>query len=413
MDIDSPAKEAELQRMKLLATTLFWIFTAIFITVSLYGGNALWIGFVKATSEAAMVGAIADWFAVTALFRHPLGLKIPHTAIVPNRKDSIGQALGHFVKSNFLSVEVIADKLRSLKISHQIAGWLSRPENSHHLAGYVAIGLGAMVQVMKDEDIQDLIQQSITHQVRNTQIAPLLGNLLSLLTAGNRRRELVQGMIKLVADLLEENREALQERISEETPWWLPKNIDRAIYQKILEATDRTLQEVRRNPDHALHDKFEGLLNSFIDDLKHSPDVLEREAGIKEELLQDPQVQDFSSSLWVDLKAALINYSTNPNADAQQPIQAALTRLGQALLRDEGMLAKVDGWVEEAALYIVTNYGHEAEQLIAQTIRNWDAEETSRKIELHVGRDLQFIRINGTLVGGLVGFFIHAVSLLF
>jgi uncharacterized membrane-anchored protein YjiN (DUF445 family) len=402
---------ADLRRMKRLASALFWFFTALFLISSIFVERAIWIGFVQATAEAAMVGAVADWFAVTALFRHPLGLKIPHTAIIPQRKDSIGQTLGQFVKDNFLAGEVVADKLRSMNASRNIAAWISRPANSLLLANYVAVGLAAALQVMKDEDIQELIQQNLTQQIRSAQLAPLLGNVLALITSGERKQKLVQGGVKLAAHLIEENKSTLKKKIAEETPWWLPKNVDNAIYQKIIDASERTLSEVRSDPTHPFHNQIDRLITEFIDDLKHSPDMVARESALKEDLLADPMVQDFSSSLWVDLKASLIAYSSNPDTDTRKPIQQGIIRFGEAILRDEMMLVKIDGWLEEAAVYIVEEYGYEMEQLIAQTIKKWDAEETSRKMELHVGKDLQFIRINGTLVGGLVGFIIHAVSL--
>ena len=413
MQQNSNRRQIELRRMKRLATSLLGLFTLIFVVSSIFAGdNNIWIGFVQATSEAAMVGAIADWFAVTALFRHPLGLKIPHTAIVPTRKDQIGQTLGRFVKDNFLSAEVVTNKLRSSEAAKQIATWISRPENSKLLANYAAVSLAAVVQVMKDEDIQDLIQQSLTHQIRSTQIAPLLGNVLSLVTSGGRQRELANGTIKLAGQLISDNRAGLKARIEEETPWWLPRNVDEAIYKKIIDTSDRTLREIRRDPDHPFHDKFDEIITNFIENLKHSPEILAKEETIKEDLLQDPLVQEFSSSLWADLKMALLEYSANPNADARRPIQRGVIRLGEALLNDEAMLTKIDGWLQEGAVYLTKEYGYEVEHLISHTISRWDPEETSQKIELQVGKDLQFIRINGTLVGGLVGFIIHGVSLL-
>lgn len=412
MQINPNQQLAELQQMKRLATALLGFFTLLFVISSIYAEQAVWIGFVQATAEAAMVGAIADWFAVTALFRHPLGLKIPHTAIVPTRKDTIGRVLGQFVKENFLVAPVIRNKLHSMQPARHLAGWLSQAPNAALIANYVGVGLAAAVQVMKDEDVQDLIQQSVTNQVRTIKVAPLLGNVLGLVLAGNRQRDLAHGAINLAAQLLEDNKEILKERIAEETPWWLPKNVDNAIYQKVIDAGDKTFREIKRNPDHTFHQKFSDLITNLIQDLKSSPEVLAKEEAIKEDLLNDPMVRDFSATLWGDLKTLLLEYSQNPQANSRQPIEQGIIRFAQALLNDEVMLKKVDGWIEEGAVYLVGEYGYEAEQLIAHTIANWDAEETSRKIELHVGRDLQFIRINGTLVGGLVGFIIHAVSLL-
>jgi uncharacterized membrane-anchored protein YjiN (DUF445 family) len=406
-------QSSELRKMKRLATSLLGVFSLIYVVSLLIDQQSVWTGFIQATAEAAMVGAIADWFAVTALFRHPLGLPIPHTAIVPARKDQIGQTLGRFVKENFLQPEVIISKLRSIEAAKQLASWISQPANSDLLANYVAVGLGAAIQVMKDEDIQELIQQSITHQIQVTNISPLLGNGLLLLASGGRQRELANGTITLVGQLVTDNKGAIKARIAQETPWWLPKNLDDVIFEKIIDSTDRMLRDIRRDPKHPFHAKFNEVIESFIEELRSSPDVLAKEAAIKADLLNDPLVQDFSSSLWTDLKTALLTTIANPDADARQPIQRGIIRFAEALLQDQSMLAKVDQWIEAGAVYLAREYGHEVEQLIAHTISRWDPQETSQKIELQVGKDLQFIRINGTLVGGLVGFIIHAISLLF
>jgi uncharacterized membrane-anchored protein YjiN (DUF445 family) len=405
-------QQSELTRMKFWATALLGLAAFIFFLALAFEEQYPWVSFIRATAEAAMVGAIADWFAVTALFRHPLNLKIPHTAIIPTRKDSIGLTFGRFVKNNFLSAEVISGRLQSMDITRRLAGWVSRPENSYVIANYVAIGLAAVVQVMKDEDIQVLIQHNLSARVRAMKIAPLLGNLLSLVASGNRQQEILSGILKLSGRLLEENKETIMESISRETPWWLPQTIDNIIYQKIVNAFEKALQEVNADPDHPLRKNFDEVVTRFIDDLKNSPDVLAKEEALKEELLQDPAVQEFSSSLWADIKTMLVDHSVKPDSNIRRPIQQGVMHFGQTVLNNEALLEKIDHWVHEGAVYLVTEYGHEVESLIAYTISRWDAEETSRRIELHVGKDLQFIRINGTLVGGLVGLIIHTVYFL-
>ncbi|HMQ54233.1 MAG TPA: DUF445 domain-containing protein [Anaerolineae bacterium] len=407
-----PNRQEELGRMKLIATGLLVVATLIFAVASIFEEQAVWIGFIRATAEAAMVGAIADWFAVTAIFRHPLGLKIPHTAIVPTRKDAIGRTLGRFVKNNFLSPEVISGRLKSMDATRQLARWLSDTNNSGLIANYLAVGLAGVVEVVKDEEVQGLIEQNIAGRLRSTKVAPILGEILSLVASGNRQQELLEGTLNLAASVLDDNRDVIKKKISEETPWWLPQNVDNVIYQKIVDAAHRTLQEVKLKPDHPLRAHFNDTLTKFIDDLKHSPDVLSKEEAFKEELLQNPVVREFSSSLWRDIKRALISGSDNPDSDVRKPIQHGIARFGKTVLENEDLLLKIDHWVYTAALYLVREYGHEVEHLIAQTIARWDAEETSNKIELQVGRDLQFIRINGTIVGGLVGFLIPAISFL-
>jgi uncharacterized membrane-anchored protein YjiN (DUF445 family) len=274
------------------------------------------------------------------------------------------------------------------------------------------VGLAAVVQVIKDEDVQEIIEHNITIRIRSTQIAPLLGNGISLVLSGHRQQELLHGMLKLGAHLLEENKDVIQKRIGEETPWWLPQTVDNAIYQKIVDAAQKMLQEVSSDPNHPLHADFDAVVSGFVEDLKHSPAVVAREETFKEEFLQHPVVREFSASLWLDIKTSLIEHSAIPDSDLRKPIQQGIMHFGEALLDDEILLEKIDQWVQEGAVYLIKEYGDEVEHLISNTISKWDAEETSRKIELHVGKDLQFIRINGTIVGGLAGLVIHTFSLL-
>jgi uncharacterized membrane-anchored protein YjiN (DUF445 family) len=401
----------ELFRMKLIATSLLGFAFIVFVIAKIFEARYVWVGFVRATAEASMVGALADWFAVTALFRYPLGLKVPHTAIVPNRKDEIGQRLGHFVKTNFLTGEVIIDKLRTMDITRRVALWISQPKNSELIAAQVATGISAVIQVVQDEDIQDLVEQSVSTQIRSTHFAPFVGNVLSLLMAGDRQQELLYGTVELSAYLIKDNKEAIKKKIDQETPWWLPQSVDNAIYQRIVDAVNHLLQEVHADPNHPLHKKFNDVVNQFVDDLKNSPDILSKEAAFKEELLQHPFMREFIFSVWTDIKHAL-EHRTEADVMVRKPVEQALVRFGQALLKDEIMLAKVNSWVEAGTLYLIEKYGYEVEYLISSTISKWDAEATSRKIELQVGKDLQFIRINGTLVGGLAGLIIHIVSVL-
>jgi uncharacterized membrane-anchored protein YjiN (DUF445 family) len=406
-------RPAELRKMKFIATALLAVAFIIFVGAKMFEVQAVWIGFVRATAEAAMVGALADWFAVTALFRYPLGLKIPHTAIVPNRKEEIGENLGRFVRYNFLSGEVIADKLRSMDITRRVVRWLSQPHNSQLIANHVAEAAAAALQVMDDEDIQSFIEQSAEAQIRAVRFAPVLGNLLSMLTSDNRKRELWLATANLGARFLSENRAAIEERIRQETPWWLPRQVDHRIYQKIVEAYDRTFQEVSAKPNHPLYQNFSDTIDRFVEELKNSPDVLAKEEAIKEELLQQPIARDFSASMWADFKIALVEQASDPNSSIRNSIQHGLVRFGETVLTDPTLLEKIDRWVENAALYLIEKYGYEVEHLISHTINRWDAQDAARRIELYVGKDLQFIRINGTVVGGLAGLAIHAFSLLF
>jgi uncharacterized membrane-anchored protein YjiN (DUF445 family) len=314
---------------------------------------------------------------VTALFSHPLGLKIPHTAIVPTRKESLGLRLGHFVRENFLTREVIAEKLRVADVTRNLALWLADPDHSALVADQVAIGIAAVVEVMRDEDIQQMIEDNVTERIRATRIAPLLGQAAAFVISGDRQRELLYGTFKLGSRLLEENKDAIQRKIAQETPWFLPRSVDRGIYKKIIDTVDKTLHEVSADPTHPIHDKFNEVICRFVEDLKTSPEIVARETVFKEEMLQDAAVRNFSSSLWTDIKQTLVEQSSQPNQAVRRSIQHGLVTFAGTILADEALLQKVNHWVENGALYLIENYGHEVELLIAQTISKWDADAAS------------------------------------
>jgi uncharacterized membrane-anchored protein YjiN (DUF445 family) len=407
---DEELKRQQLETMKRRAVALLGLAAVVYVVARIFEARYPWVGYVRATAEASMVGGLADWFAVTALFRYPMGLKIPHTAIIPNRKERIGRSLGNFVQNNFLSRPVITQKLRSVNVARKLAAWLAEPAHAGTVAKHVAAGVTGVVQVLRDDEVQDLIEQSLVTKVRNTQVAPVLGNVLTLVTSGNRHQELFDSAIRLVARLVDENRDALRERISREMPWWVPTPIDDKIYQKIINGIDLTLTEVSSDPDHPLRARFNEAFHEFIEKLKSSPDMIAKGEHLKEDLLRHPAVRGYSSSLWADAKAWLLRHGTDPDSQFRKRIEHAVTQFGESLQRDDELLEKVDGWVESAVLYVVEEYRQEVADLIASTVAAWDPDDTTRKIELQIGKDLQFIRINGTLVGGLAGLLIYTIS---
>jgi len=347
---------------------------------------------------------------VTALFRHPLGLPIPHTAIIPARKDRVGQTLGAFVQRNFLNRDVIAFKLRQLDAARRLARWIAKPEHARRIAKHAATALAAAASVLKDEDVQSVLDRSLASRVRATRVAPLVGKALSLMTAGNRHQELLDAAIGLVARAAHENQDLIRQKIEEEMPWWIPGFADEKIYQKVVTGIDRTLTQVRDDPEHPLRARFDEALREFIDKLHNSPEVIARAESLKEELLGADVVRHFSKSVWDDTKAAIIRYAEHAEERPPGSIERGLNSFGEAILADPELLAKIDHWLTDAVLYVVERYQDEVGQLIAQTVQAWDPEATSRRIELAIGRDLQFIRINGTIVGGLAGAVIYLVT---
>ena len=369
-----------------------------------------WLGYVRATAEAAMVGGLADWFAITALFRHPLGIPIPHTAIIPSRKDRIGRSLGGFVQNNFLSREVIAARLDGLRIAERMARWVSDPANGRRIAHHVATGLAGTAQVLRDEDVQSMIDRALVTRIRKTQVAPVLGNILSLLTADNRHQELLDEALHLISEGVSRNEELIRQRIREESPWWLPEAVDDRIHDKVVVAIENTLRQVAADPEHPLRDRFDRTLRDFIERLRTSPELIARAEEIKEDMLANPAVQQFSATIWGDVKHALARYADRKETDPPGAVEQGLMKLGNAVLTDAELMAKVDHWILDAVLYAVEQFRGEVAQLISYTVGQWDAEETSKKIELQIGKDLQYVRINGSLVGGLVGLILYTVT---
>ena len=407
---DEELKRVALEQMKWRAGGLLVLATLVFLVAMAFESRWPWLGYVRATAEAAMVGGIADWFAVTALFRYPMGIKIPHTAIVPNRKDRIGRSLGNFVQNNFLSPPVISARLRNARIGRKLADWLSEPDHAEVVGRHAAAAVSGVVQVLRDEEVQEMIDDSIVKRVRATQVTPVMGNVLSLVTAENRHQELLDAALRLVGRLVQENSEGLRERIRAELPWWVPTPVDDKIHRKIIGGVEKTLQEVAVNPDHPLRGRFNEAMAEFIEKLKSSEEMIERGEHIKEELLQHPAVRGYSASLWTDLKGSVLRHAADPGSEFRRRIAHTVMRFADSMRDDEELLGKVDGWIEGAVLYFVEQYRGEVADLIASTVAAWDPEDTTRKIELQIGRDLQFIRINGTLVGALVGLLIYTFS---
>jgi len=410
-DIDA-VKRDELRRMKRLATGLLAGVACLYVVTFLLEPRFPWLGFVRAFSEAAMIGALADWFAVTALFRHPLGIPIPHTAIIPRRKDSLGESVGRFVQENFLSPEVLVGRLRTMQVVDRVAQLATRDDVSHAAARQVTALISGALDVVNDDEIQQIVERSVSTQIRKLQPAPLLGRTLSVVLRGERMHELVAEIMRLAAHLLNENRDAIRSRISHETPWWVPSAVDKAIADRVFVSVEATIQEISADQNHPFYSRFEAVLATFIERLKTDPATIERGEMLKQELLDSPVVRDFSISLWHDLKSFLKEQSNRPDSALQTALQRSVRQFGLLLRTDEALAAKVQGWIEKIVVYLSREYRDQFVQLVSYTVARWDIASTVEKIELQVGRDLQFIRINGTIVGGLAGLVIYTLSLL-
>lgn len=409
---DDATRRAELVAMKRVATGLLIIALLVYLAARMLEPAHPWLGFVRATAEASLVGGLADWFAVTALFRRPLGLAIPHTAIIQTQKERIGRVLGNFVQNHFLSKEVLSLRLASMRVAERAARWLTEPENCALLARHLAVGVAQAVQTVPESEVRALIRDSAVNRLQSLQLAPMLGSLLSIVATDQRHQILLDEALRLGGEALVKNREELRQRISEESPWWIPGPVDQALQRRIEAASQRLIDQVRADPHHPLRIKFDTAFREFVERLKHSPEVIAKAEALKSDLLGHPAVGEFASSLWQRARGAAERFSDDADDQALEPLARGIGAVGTSLMANPERLAELDEFLTDFAASVLEQHRHEVGMLIAETVRQWDPEAAAERLELAVGRDLQFIRLNGTLVGGLAGLIIHTVSYL-
>jgi uncharacterized membrane-anchored protein YjiN (DUF445 family) len=404
------AKQRRLAVMKRRATGLLIVAAALFVATFLLPDDQTWVGYVQATLEASLVGGLADWFAVTALFRHPLGLPIPHTAIVPARKDQFGETLGDFVQHSFLTPDIIVERVRGAHVVERIADWMAAPEHASRVAAHAADVVVAGADLLRDDEVHRVLEDAIRARVDALPVAPLAGRALELMTVGGRHHEVLDLVLRGTDRYLEENRAALRARFEREAPWWIPEVVEDRIFDRLVDGVQRALQEVVDDPDHELRQDFDRRVRELADELRTSPEMFEKGEQLKRELLTQPQVTKWSSSLWADLKQQLRTQAADPNSELRRRLAETVQGLGVRLKEDPALRGRVQGGIETGVRYVAEHFHGEIGAMVSSTIDRWDASETSRRLELLLGPDLQFIRINGTVVGGLAGLAIYTVT---
>lgn len=405
-------KRRGLRKMKMVALSFLLGATVLFLLASWAQSKGWpgWVGYVRAGAEAGMVGALADWFAVTALFRHPMRIKIPHTAIIPNKKDALGSSLGDFVGSNFLSESVIREKLSRVEVSKRLGGWLSQPENAERVTSELATVVRAAVKVLRDEDVQAIMEQAVVRRIVDKPWGPPLGKILEGVFADGAHHKLVDLMCDRGYEWVRDNHTTMLRVVSDRAPTWSPKFVDGMLADKVYGEVLTFAWAVKTDVNHPMRLALDKFLGEFALDLQNNPEVMARAEQVKGQMLGHDEVQKLIGSAWATAKDMLLNAAEDPSSELRRRVRLGLETLGERLVSDDHIRSKVDNWVEGAAAYLVTNYSQEITTIITDTVERWDAEETSRKIELQVGRDLQFIRINGTVVGALAGLAIYAVA---
>ncbi|PVE59466.1 DUF445 domain-containing protein [Arthrobacter sp. TPD3018] len=401
--------------MRRIAGGLLLAMAAIFLVSRHYAPIYPWAGFVQAFSEAAMVGGLADWFAVTALFRHPLGLPIPHTAIVPRNKDRIGDTLAIFLRTNFLLPAIIARQMRRVDVATAIARWLTDPPEG--AGGRFRQGASKLVaQVLDGLDPQRLggmVKAGIAARLRETDVSPILGRILTATVADNRHAPLLDGAIRWSAKALAANehliRQMVHDRAGSILRW---TGLDETVADKLIDGLDRLIVDMAEDPQHPLRLKVEEGLDRLAWDLQFDPETQAKVEAMKVELIANPAMQRWMDGLWESARAGLLRIARDPEGAMQGQIGDLLRQLGQTLTSDPRLARTINRFVRRTVVGIAADYGEGIVALVSQTVRGWDTRTITSRLENAVGRDLQYIRINGTLVGGLVGLVIHSVDVL-
>jgi uncharacterized membrane-anchored protein YjiN (DUF445 family) len=410
--VSEETRARDLRRMKSLATGLLLVATLVFLLARWWevDDGPVWIGYVRAMAEAGMVGALADWFAVTALFRRPLGLPIPHTAIIPTKKDVLGDSLGGFVGENFLAEDVVRDKLARVEVSSRVGAWIGQRANADRITAELATAARGVVTVLRDEDVQEVIEQVLVRRLMERQIGPPLGTVLEGVLADGAHHRLVDLVCDRAYDWVSANHDMVMRIVHDRAPSWSPRFVDDLIADRVFLEVQNFAWAVKTDSEHPLRKAVDTFLVEFAADLQTDEETIERAERIKHQIVGHPDVQKFIGQAWGTVKGLILDAAADPSSTLRTRVRDGLVGLGTRLATDAELRAKVDGWLADAAGYVVRHYRSEITTLITDTVARWDAEETSRKVELQVGRDLQFIRINGTVVGALAGLVIYTVG---
>ncbi|MEU0675717.1 DUF445 domain-containing protein [Streptomyces sp. NPDC006172] len=400
------------RRMKITATGLLLFVAVVYVLAELaaHHGAGAWAGYVAAAAEAGMVGALADWFAVTALFRRPLGLPIPHTAIIPTKKDQLGISLGEFVGENFLSEDVVRQRLRAVGIGSRLGAWLAEPGNADRVTAELATALRGALTVMRDSDVQAVVGEAITRRADAKEIAPGMGKMLEKIVVDGGHRRAVDLVVSRAHDWLVLHADSVMDAVQGGAPGWTPRFVDKKVGERVYKELLRFCTEMRDMPSHPARGALDRFLTDFASDLQSDRDTRARVERLKGEVLGRGEVQDLIASAWTAVRSMIVAAAEDERSELRLRVRASLLSLGSRMAHEPKVQEKVDSWVEGAAVHVVTTYRREITSLITDTVAGWDAEHTTRKIEAHIGRDLQFIRINGTVVGSLAGLVIYAVA---
>ncbi|MFT4185851.1 MAG: DUF445 domain-containing protein [Micrococcaceae bacterium] len=403
-------QKAALNKMRKIAGALLIFMAIVFVISFSLQEKYTWLVYVRAAAEGGMVGGLADWFAVTALFRYPMGLKIPHTAIIPNKKDDIGKNLTNFVEDNFLSEEVVLGYLKKFSISEKVGDYVANPENAEKLTDQIADGARGMMNVLKDDEVQDILADLLKRHVLNPDWGPYIGKLGTKIVADRHHDKLVDILFERAYDWALNNKSIIENVVEDRSPTWVPGFVDNIVGEKVHKELVAFIKAVRDDQFHDVRMAIDRYLIDLTQDLQYDPKTIEKVENLKKNIMNDDQLRNFAGGGWDTVKNALLAEFDDRKGLLRQKITKTILDLGHNLQTNAEWQGKIDNWVRYAAVNIIKNYRHDIAGVIETTVKDWDANDTSEKIEIAVGKDLQFIRINGTVVGSLAGLVITFIA---
>lgn len=400
-----------LKKMRWIATGLLLAMAGVFVLARLHEASHPAVGFVRAFAEAALVGALADWFAVTALFKHPLGLPIPHTAIIQKNKDRIGTSVANFLEHNFMTRAVVSGELSRLDFVGAVSSWLALEKNSTSVARQITGSIPAALRLIDDRQIAEFIRALFASGMRQVRAAPILADALSYLLADRRHQELFDHLLTMVAAALEKNHTLIRQKIHEHSPRWLPRTVDDQFFIRLLDGIGSVIDDMRQ-PESEWRDRFQAAVMDLVHELRTSPHYEQRITALIQSGVAHPDFKALIDRLWIDLRLRLVEDINAADSRVTAQLARAIAATGIALQNEPQVRAKLNDWLREWISDAVVRQRHTIAALIEKVIQQWDAETVSQKFEHYVGRDLQYIRINGTVVGGLVGVLLHVISMM-
>ncbi|MEA3032936.1 MAG: hypothetical protein QOH86_952 [Sphingomonadales bacterium] len=401
------------RRMRAIATGMLVAMAALFLAANAWDETYPWLGFVKAFAEAAMVGGLADWFAVTALFRRPLGLPIPHTAIIPRNKDRIGETLAAFLRENFLIPAVIARRMRQVDVAGAIGRFLANPAPEGRMREGASRLLADLLESLDQERLGGMVKSAVAARMRSLEIAPLLGKTLEAAMTEERHVPLLDAIVTWVGRTLDANEDIIRDMVHQRAGWIMRlAGLDEKLAEAIIDGLRRLSIDMAVDPDHPLRAKAEEGMERLAWGMQHDPELRDKVEAWKNEIIANPAVTDWVGGLWENSRAGLLRAARDPQAAMAGRFGEALRQLGETLEQDSRLKRALNQFARRAVVGGVATYGSSIVKLVSETVRGWDAQTITGRLENAVGRDLQYIRVNGTLVGGLVGLIIHAVEVL-